>query len=203
MTVSDSFDLTLVMDRSGSMQSIRSDTEGAIAKFMASQAAIPGKCVVSLYQFDEHFERVFSAVDVKAVSTIKLEPRGWTALLDATARAIDETGARLAATPEAERPGRVLFVIITDGQENSSKEHTFQTVKDRIEKQTSAFKWEFVFLGAGLDSFAQGAQMGVRMSSNYTPSTEGIEHAYASLDCAISDSRTRGVTLSVNPDLTV
>lgn len=95
------------------------------------------------------------------VRKFKLVPRGSTALLDAVGRAINETGERLAKMPEAERPGLVVFVVMTDGLENSSREFTKSHIKQMIEHQQSVYKWQFTFLGANQDAFAEGGAMGV------------------------------------------
>lgn len=203
MTKSDSFDVTILLDRSGSMQSVRSDMEGALAKFIGEQAALPGKCALSVYLFDTEFDCQFSAVPVKDAPPVKLEPRGWTALLDAMARAIDATGARLAAMPEKERPQRVIFTVITDGMENASREFNMQSVRERVERQTKDYKWEFAFLGAGLDSFAQGGALGVNLSANYTSSPVGVKHAVGVYAASLSNSRSTGATMDFASDLTV
>jgi hypothetical protein len=88
-------------------------------------------------------------------------PRGTTALLDAIGRTIDELGARLAAMPAADRPGKVIFVIITDGLENASREYTREQVFQRIRHQSDVYGWEFVYLGAKQDAIAAGAQVGI------------------------------------------
>ena len=115
-------DITMVIDRSGSMQSIRSDAEGGINSFIEQQKQEPGEANVTLVQFDADYEFVHSGVPIRQVPAFKLVPRGSTALLDAVGRAINETGARLAAMDEVQRPGLVVFVIVTDGEENSSRE---------------------------------------------------------------------------------
>jgi hypothetical protein len=92
-----------------------------------------------------------------------------TALLDAVGRAIAETGERLAAMPEPDRPGLVVFVIVTDGQENSSKEYTKPQIKEMVERQQNIYKWQFTFLGANQDAFAEAHGMGIAVmgAANY------------------------------------
>ena len=154
-------DITMVIDRSGSMQSIQSDAEGGINSFIEQQKQEPGEANVTLVQFDTDYEFVHSGVPVKQIPAFKLVPRGSTALLDAVGRAINETGARLAAMEESLRPGLVVFVIVTDGEENSSREFTRDQIRTMVEHQQSAYKWQFTFLAANQDAFAAGGSMGI------------------------------------------
>lgn len=201
MTKQDRFDVTIVLDRSGSMQAIRSDMEGAIAKLIDDQAAQPGECRLSLYQFDDQFEQVLAAVDVKTRPTVKLEPRGNTALHDAVARAIDATGRRLAELPEDQRPAKVIFTVVTDGMENSSREHTKESVRLRVERQTRDYGWQFLFLGAGLDSHQQGTQYGMQ-AVNYVASPVGAQCAMDSYSAALTTARSSGKNMQLADDLT-
>ena len=154
-------DITMVIDRSGSMQSIQSDAEGGINSFIEQQKQEPGEANVTLVQFDTDYEFVHSGVPIRKVPAFKLVPRGSTALLDAVGRAINETGARLAALEESQRPGLVVFVIVTDGEENSSREFSRDQIRKMVEHQQSAYKWQFTFLAANQDAFAAGGSMGI------------------------------------------
>jgi hypothetical protein len=154
-------DMTLIIDRSGSMASIREDAEGGVNTLIAEQAKQPGECRVTLVQFDTEYEFLHQGVKAAECPPYRLVPRGSTALLDAVGRAISETGARLAAMPEAERPGLVVFVISTDGQENASREFTRDQVKQMIAHQQQVYKWEFTFLAANAEAFAEAGGMGI------------------------------------------
>lgn len=154
-------DITMVIDRSGSMQSIRTDAEGGINSFIEQQKQEPGETLLTLVQFDTEYEFVHSGVPVKQIPAFTLVPRGSTALLDAVGRAINETGARLAAMAESQRPALVVFVIVTDGAENSSREFTLDQIRTMVEHQQSAYKWQFTFLAANQDAFAAGGSMGI------------------------------------------
>ena len=156
-------DITVVMDRSGSMQSRRTDAEGGLNAFIEKQKTEPGEAVFTLVQFDNVYEFVHTAVPIKSVPPYTLVPRGGsTALLDAVGRAINETVHRLAKMNEADRPGLVIFVIITDGEENSSKEFKKAQIKAMIQHQTAVYGWQFTFLGANQDAFAEGGGIGNR-----------------------------------------
>jgi hypothetical protein len=174
----------VVLDRSGSMSAIQSDAEGGLNEFVKQQKKHPGDCTFSLVQFDTEYEFVYRAVPIKEVRHIPLVPRGSTALLDAVGRAIVETGERLKALAGAQRPGLVVFVILTDGQENSSREFSKAKVKEMIEHQTAAYKWQFTFLGANQDAFAEAGGLGISTlgAANYSPA-----HAAAAFDAAHSN----------------
>ena len=158
---SDLTDITLVVDRSGSMGSVRDDAEGGINAFIAEQVKEPGEALLTLVQFDTEYEFIHKRVPIKQVPKYELQPRGMTALLDAVGRAIGETGERLARVPEADRPGLVIFVVMTDGQENSSKEFAKAQIKEMIERQQNMYSWHFTFLGANQDAFAEAGEMGI------------------------------------------
>jgi hypothetical protein len=154
-------DIVIVLDRSGSMQVCKDDAEGGLNAFVEEQKKRPGRAVFTLVQFDTEYEFVHRGEPISEIPPFTLVPRGWTALLDAVGRAIAETGDRLARSPEAERPGLVAFVIITDGQENSSKEFNKEQIKQMIQHQTDVYKWQFTFLGANQDAFAEAGGIGI------------------------------------------
>jgi hypothetical protein len=154
-------DITLVIDRSGSMEEIRSDAEGGVNAFIREQAQQPGEALLTLVQFDDKYEFVHRGVPTKEVPPYTLVPRSGTALLDAVGRAINETRDRLAKMPEADRPGLVVFVIVTDGEENSSREFSKACVKELIQRQQTECNWHFTFLGADQDAFAEAGELGV------------------------------------------
>jgi Mg-chelatase subunit ChlD len=183
-------DVTLVIDRSGSMEAIRSDAEGGVNKFITEQAKQPGECRITLVQFDTEYEFLQQGVNAAECPPYKLVPRGGTALLDAVGRAINETGARLAAMPEAERPGLVVFVITTDGQENSSKEFTREQVKKMIAHQQDTYKWQFTFLAANAEAFAEASGMGIDAAQAAQFGKDKV--LYANMAVASKVARMRG-----------
>ena len=155
-------DITVLLDRSGSMSSIASDVVGGFTEFVESQRRGAGDAVLSLVQFDSKaIDTLFTAKSVHEVELpIHFEPRGSTPLLDALGQTIVSTGARLRAMRESDRPGRVIFVAITDGLENASHEYNLERVREMIQHQESVYKWDFVYLGANVDAFAESASMG-------------------------------------------
>ncbi len=182
-------DLTLVVDRSGSMQSIRDDAEGGINALIAEQAKVPGEALLTLVQFDTEYEFIHRGVAMREVPPYRLVPRGGTALLDAVGRAINETGARLAAMPEAERPGLVIFVVSTDGQENSSREFTKAMIREMIERQQSVYSWHFTFLGADADAFADARGMGIGAAGAAQYSRSKVSAAYRGTSSKVARMR--------------
>jgi Mg-chelatase subunit ChlD len=186
-------DITLVVDRSGSMEAIRQDAMGGVNRFILDQAEKPGEAVLTLVQFDTEYEFVHRAKPIKDVPEYVLTPRGGTALLDAVGRAINETGERLAAMPEANRPGLVVFVVMTDGEENSSKEFSKSQIKEKISHQQNNYGWQFVFLGANQDAFAEAGAMGMQAqaAANFTPGK--VLHAMAAASASVGRMRAQSI----------
>jgi len=171
--------IEFLLDRSGSMDTIKSDVEGGFNSYIADQVAQPGQCTVSLAQFDDEYEVVFTAFDVKDVPKLKLEPRGWTALLDAIGRSINALGMRLAQMPEDRRPGTVIFAIMTDGLENASKEYTHAAIKQMITRQERVYNWQFLYMGADQDAIEVGASIGIARGRSLTYGRGYAREAYA------------------------
>ncbi|MEV0947982.1 vWA domain-containing protein [Rhodococcus sp. NPDC049939] len=189
-------DLTLIavlLDRSGSMQSIKSDTEGGFDAFIAEQRTQPGEAVVTLAQFDNRYERIYSSVPVADVPALELVPRGSTALLDGIGRLTTEIGEELAALPEEERPGRVQIVVITDGHENSSHEWSLEAVHEVIRRQEEVYSWDYYFLGANMDAISVGQSMGfvTEKSIRYSASPDEVGAVFSAQSKLIN--RKRGV----------
>lgn len=150
----------LVVDRSGSMADKKTDTEGGIKALLADQAEMPGRTTVSLTEFDATVNHAYAMRDISQVPDYELVPRGMTALLDAVGESIVQLKRTIKAMPTEERPDAVVLVIMTDGQENSSKEWTLDAVRRQIEKR-QAKGWTFLFLGADIDAFGTAGGMGI------------------------------------------
>lgn len=168
MTDSNYTAIAVLMDRSGSMQLIKEDAQGAINAFVEEQKKLDGKCTVRLAQFDNTYEDVYKSTPIEDVEDYVLQPRGGTALTDGIAKLVSDFGQELAALPEDERPGTVIVVIVTDGEENSSREYTADAVKSLIEEQTDKYNWEFIFLAAGQDAIQTGAGYGIGAGNSLT-----------------------------------
>lgn len=192
----DETDITVVLDRSGSMETVREDTIGGFNSFLEEQKAVPGSARLSLVQFDDQYEIVYECRGIQAAPALSRRtfvPRGSTALLDAIGRTMNATGARLTALPEAARPEKVLLVVMTDGQENASQEFTGSQIFDMITHQREKYQWEIVFIGANQDAVLTGASYGLPASNalDYAATPAGTRHALSVLSKATSKMRGR------------
>ncbi len=181
--------LYFLLDRSGSMQSIKSDTEGGFAAFVEEQRKAAGSCRVTLAQFDDTYEVVYADRDVRDVPPLVLAPRHTTALLDAIGRLITDAGRRLAATPEDRRPGTVVVAIMTDGLENASREWTHAAVKALIEQQERDYAWQFLYLGADQDAIEVGRSIGVAAGNSLTYGRGAVAPAMAAAANLVGELR--------------
>src|SRR4051794_33509964 len=161
MTRSDLTHIYFLLDRSGSMQSIKSDIEGGFAAFVEEQRLGTGECRATLAQFDDVYELVYADRPIADLPPLDLQPRNMTALHDAMGRLITEAGQKLAAMKEEERPGTVIVAIMTDGLENASKEWTGPSIKALVTQQTNVFGWTFMYMGADQDAIEVGESLGI------------------------------------------
>jgi uncharacterized protein YegL len=195
--------VVVVLDRSGSMNNCASDMEGGLRTLVAKQAGEPGKCTISLYRFDNVTDKVLDFADVKNVKpeSLKLEPRGGTALYDALGLAIDETGLELAKLPESLRPGIVTFIVITDGGENASREYNSEQVKQKTNHQINTYNWDFVYLGANQDAFAIGHSIGIAKGYNFdVGKTNVVFDSYSSKLSNVRCMSAQGFNAEINYD---
>ncbi|MGE2733246.1 VWA domain-containing protein [Mycolicibacterium vaccae] len=161
MTDSNKTLIAALLDRSGSMETSKKATEDGWRELINEQRQIPGRAVVTLAQFDTEYELLYSEADIADLPEFFVQPRGMTALLDATGKFITDVGTRLSELPEAERPGQVICMIMTDGMENSSQEWSLDGVRKLIEQQRDEWNWKFLFLGANMDAVSVAGQMGI------------------------------------------
>lgn len=180
-------DISIVLDRSGSMESVRTDTIGGFNTFLKKQKEFPGEANLTLAQFDDQYEIVHNGKNIKDVPELTAEtfvPRGWTALLDAIGRTINATGERLSVLPEGERPSKVIFVIMTDGLENRSVEFTREKISEMIKHQTKTYQWDFVYLGANQDAIKVGTSFGMGKwnTMSYAANKIGTKLAFDSVN---------------------
>lgn len=186
----------VLLDRSGSMEEIKEDMEGGFNSFLDDQRRESGYATIGLTQFDTVHETVYAMLPVKSAPRLNLDPRGGTALIDALCRSIDDLGTRLRTMSDNERPEKVIFVIITDGHENSSRKHRRSDVHDRITRQRDKYQWDFVFLGANQDAIAEARSYGIPMAStmDFATSRSGIGSTYSVLSSNVTNSRNTGAS---------
>jgi len=154
-------EIIVILDRSGSMCTIQGDMEGGLNSFVAEQKLVDDPdCKFTFVTFDNEYEIELDGVPLQEVPALKLVPRGSTALLDAVGRTLVEVGLRHMNTHDG-TSGKVIVLIITDGQENASQEFKLEQVKDMIETQRQERGWQIIYLGADVDAFAEAGAMGV------------------------------------------
>lgn len=157
--------LTFIIDESGSMTSSRHDIIGGFNTFIEDQKKeVKGDVNVSLYTFSDGVRRVLVNKNISEVNNLcesSYKPGGMTALNDAVGTAINEIGSELSKMPEEERPSTVMFVIMTDGLENSSKEFKSSQIRDMIKHQTEKYNWKFVYLGTDITTTKMADDLGI------------------------------------------
>lgn len=191
--VSDKAHITVILDRSGSMASVKDATRAGFDGFVSDQAKVSGKATLTLVQFDsDGIDTVHDRLPIGDVPPLVFEPRSTTPLYDAVGKTV---AAMLAKPPE----GRVMVVIITDGAENASHEYTRAKVMNLVSKARDK-GWEFVFMGADIDAYDIGTGIGVAAAStySYSSSPEGTQVAYAALTSTMTRSRTTGAALTMD-----
>lgn len=202
-------EIVSIMDQSGSMNNIKNDAIGGRNSFVQEQQNLEG--------FDASFTEVFFSTEVKVVSenvpikevqpltTATYRPGGGTALLDAIGISIDRVGKRLANTPEEQRPEQVIFVIMTDGEENSSFKFNNSQIREMVQHQTDVYKWNFNFLAANIDAFAAGASLGISagQTQSYEATPLGTRKAMRSASSSVLNLRqsSQSVVPSADSDL--
>lgn len=188
-------DVTVVIDRSGSMGSLRDEVIGGFNTFMEDQRKVEGDCTVTLVQFDDRYEKNYEGIPVNEVADLNhatYKPRGLTAMYDAIGKTIVATGERLAAMDESERPDKVIFIIQTDGDENASQEYSSDQVKQMIETQENEFNWDVVFLGANINAKATAVNIGVQVNKamTFANNSDGATRAFSSISANVTQCRT-------------
>ena len=178
-----------VIDRSGSMYDSTQDVEGGIQKVIEEQKAVKdGTCSVSLFEFDTKINQRFLFKDVNEFPEYKFTTGGLTAMNDGIGTAIDVIGKKLSEMPEEERPEQNLFVIITDGYENASKEYTFEQVKEKIKHQEEKYSWKFIYFGVDITDRSQANKLG--LGTQGYMSRKDLSNSYSIVGSAATCYRT-------------
>lgn len=187
-------EMVFILDRSGSMRRLTSDTIGGFNSMIENQKAKDGEAFVTTVLFDNKYEMLHKHVNIQEMQLMTAKEyyaRGSTALLDAIGKTINSIGDRLNETPEEERPDKVIFVIVTDGHENASCEFSKEKVKAMIEHQQDKYSWTFMFLGANMDAVGEASGLGINpdFAKGYTASEDGTRSVYASVSKAMTWAR--------------
>ena len=200
-------ELVFILDRSGSMSGLESDTIGGYNGLLEKQKQEGGEAVITTVLFDDHVELLHDRINLRGVAPITEKEyfvRGSTALLDAIGKTISKIGNAQKHTAEEERAERVLFVITTDGMENASREYSLKLVREMIERQKARYGWEFLFLGANIDAAETAESFGIHrdMAVNYNPDGEGTQLNYQVLSDVVTSFRD-GATIHENWKATI
>jgi uncharacterized protein YegL len=178
-------EIIFVLDKSGSMESLTDDTIGGFNSFIKKQVEL-GKTKLTTVLFDTDYKILHDGIDAANVRLTRkdYEAGGCTALLDAVGKTIHDVKKRLKETSEETKPGKVIFIITTDGYENASREYTYADVKKKIEKQTEKHGWEFIFMGANIDVAKESASLGIHAdhACSFAASPVGVSEMYCKLD---------------------
>jgi uncharacterized protein YegL len=188
-------EIIFLLDRSGSMGGLEHETIEGYNSFIENQSQLPGRTLVTTVLFDDTVEQLWSGIEANKVRLTQEEyyVRGSTALLDAIGKTIHKVGHRLSGIEKVERPKKVIFVITTDGMENSSVDYSASLVKDLISHQQERYNWDFIFLGANINAAEEAMNIGIDIGNSYQfeASSKGVEDMYDVVSEAMIDKRKR------------
>ncbi|WP_020225947.1 vWA domain-containing protein [Holdemania massiliensis] len=184
-------EIVFILDRSGSMAGLESDTIGGFNALIEKQKRQGSAARISLILFDDQTDVVLDRVPIMQVGALSEDEyyvRGCTALLDAVGKSVTHISGLHQSMKKENRPEKTLFIITTDGMENSSQEYSLSQVKNLIEKQKERYHWEFLFLGANIDAVKTADSMGIRAnrSANFHADEKGLMKKFKAIDSAIS-----------------
>ena len=187
-------EIVFILDRSGSMSGLEADTIGGFNSLIAKQKKEEGEAYISTVLFDDVTEVLHDRRSLEQIKPLTKEDyyvRGCTALLDAVGGAIHHIGNVHKYARDEDRPEKTLFIITTDGQENSSKHYSYKQVKHMVERQKERYGWEFLFLGANINAVAEAERFGIRRDRavNYHADCAGTAVNYRALSKAVSKVR--------------
>ena len=176
-------ELVMILDRSGSMGGLESDTIGGYNSMLKKQREEDGEVLVSTVLFDDRSEVLYDRVPLEKMPQMTEKEyyvRGCTALLDAVGGAIRHIGNVHKYAREEDRPEKTIFVITTDGLENASREYSYGRVKKMVEQQKEKYGWEFLFLGANIDAIETAGRFGISAdrAAKYNSDREGTALNY-------------------------
>lgn len=194
---STSTELVFILDKSGSMSGLESDTIGGYNSMLEKQQKLDGACLITTVLFDNNYELLHDRIDIQAVKKLTENDYfvgGTTALYDAIGITINKIIKVQKSMPKEYQAKKVMFVIITDGEENASREYSSNKIKTMIENQQNKYAWEFVFLGANIDSVLAAKSIGISSDRavDYIADEAGIKSNYLNIAEYISSYRKTG-----------
>ena len=187
--------LVFCIDKSRSMYPSTSDVIGGFNKIINEQKAVKdGKVTVSLYTFNEKVTEEYLGVDINDIQEFKYSARGSTAMNDGLGVAIDNVGKWLYEKDRngEEMPGVTMFVVMTDGMENASREYTLKTVQDKIKEQTEKYSWQFIYQGCDITTSKAADELGFKFKT-YSSRSKFAKN-YDMINCAVSNYRSMANT---------
>lgn len=188
--------ICFVLDESGSMYNSVNDVIGGFQRLIDEQKGEKnGECIISLYRFSGIVKKDYIGKPVNEVPRLTYSPGGCTAMNDGIGTAIDEIGKWLSDMDESERPSKNMIVIMTDGQENASKEYDFDIVKEKIKHQEEKYSWTFVYMGTNLQDLKDANRLGIKMRS--VSGSRNIAANYSHIDTYAKALRKSTNTASV------
>lgn len=196
-------EIVFVLDKSGSMNGIKSDAIGGFNAFVEDQKKQEGEVRLTLVLFDSGVVTTYESADIETVEDLNGQtytPYGGTALLDAIGVAVDGLGSRLNTFSEADKPENVVVVIMTDGEENSSKEYNKKVIQEKVKHQTEKYDWQFIFLGANIDAVKTAESYGISgaFAGDFKATEDGASKAMTLASGMISSYRITGDMLKYN-----
>jgi len=190
-------EMVFILDRSGSMHGLESDTIGGFNSMIEKQRELEGEALVSTVLFNDGRSVIHDRVDVRKVEPLtekQYTVSGCTALLDAVGNSIHHIGNVHKYAREEDIPEHTVFIITTDGLENASREYSLQEIRKMVKKRSEKDGWEFLFLGANMDAFHAAEGLGIRRdrTANYHNDPMGQAVVYGSVSRALKSVRTCG-----------
>ena len=187
-------ELVFIIDRSGSMSGLESDTIGGFNSLLEKQKKEEGEALVSVVLFDDQMEVLYDRKEIQEVEPMndrQYYVRGCTALLDAVGGAIHHIGNVHKYAREEDVPEKTLFIITTDGMENASRMYSYEKVRQMVEHEKEKYNWEFLFLDANIDAIRVAGRFGIKPSRavNYENDSIGTQLNYEVMSKVVSCAR--------------
>jgi len=184
-----------ILDRSGSMAGLESDTIKGFNSLLNKQREEEGEAIITTVLFDHAYEILHDRLNLKSIANITEKEyyvRGSTALLDAIGMTIEKIVNVQKATLKEHQSDKVLFVITTDGMENASRKYNYKMIKRMVEYQKKKYHWEFIFMGANMDAIDVANNFGIdaNRAVNFHSDDQGTNLNYQAMNKVMSDFRT-------------